>query len=154
VPNRVSQATKASPSKEKVPPTIDITPPEEMTCTLATKTTQVVKEKTLSLSTKATPAKVKLPTVITNYHPQEGDHNLGNLKQIQRKVKKRILSASMWVMVQDVRRLEFSGKFDALWTSLYIIKEVFLNNSIQLKNLDGLEFPTRTNGGRCKKYKL
>jgi hypothetical protein len=23
-----------------------------------------------------------------------------------------------------------------------------------LKNLDGLEFPTRTNGGRCKEYKV
>jgi hypothetical protein len=23
-----------------------------------------------------------------------------------------------------------------------------------LKNLDGLEFPTHTNGGRCKEYKV
>jgi hypothetical protein len=60
----------------------------------------------------------------------------------------------MWVMVQDARRLEFPGKFDALWTGPYIIKEVFPNNSIQLKNLDGLEFPIRTNGGRCKEYKV
>ncbi len=67
-----------------------------------------------------------------------------------KKVKKRTLSAGMWVMVQDARRLEFSGKFDALWTDIYIIKEVFLNNTVQLKNLDGLEFPTYTNGGRCK----
>ncbi len=51
----------------------------------------------------------------------------------------------MWV--QDARRLEFSGKFDALWTSPYIIKEVFPNNSVQLKNLDGLKLPTCTNGG-------
>ncbi len=70
------------------------------------------------------------------------------------KVKKRSLSVGMWVMVQNARRLEFSGKFDALWTGPYIIKEVFPNNSVQLKNLDGLEFPTRTNGGRCKEYKV
>jgi hypothetical protein len=57
-------------------------------------------------------------------------------------------------MVQDARRLEFPGKFDALWTGPYIIKEVFPNNSIQLKNLDGLEFPTRINGSRCKEYKV
>jgi hypothetical protein len=42
-----------------------------------------------------------------------------------KKVKNRSLSAGMWVMVQDAKRLEFSGKFDALWTGLYIIKEVF-----------------------------
>jgi hypothetical protein len=71
-----------------------------------------------------------------------------------KKVKKITLSAGMWVMVQDAGRLEFSGKFDALWIGLYIIKEMFINNSVQLKNLDGLEFPTRTNGGRCKEYKV
>jgi hypothetical protein len=53
----------------------------------------------------------------------------------------------MWVMVQDARRLEFPGKFDALWIGPYIIKEVFSNNLVQLKNLDGLKFSTRTNDG-------
>jgi hypothetical protein len=57
-------------------------------------------------------------------------------------------------MVQDARRLEFMGKFDALWTSPYIIKEVFSNNSVQLKNLNGLKFSIRTNDGRCKEYKM
>ncbi len=71
-----------------------------------------------------------------------------------KKVKNRSLSAGMWVMVQDAKRLEFPGKFDALWTGLYIIKEVFPNSSVQLKNLNGLEFPTHTNGGRCKEYKV
>jgi hypothetical protein len=60
----------------------------------------------------------------------------------------------MWFMVQDARKLELPSKFDALWTSPCIIKEVFLNNYVQLKNLDGLEFPTRTNGGQCKEYKM
>jgi hypothetical protein len=70
-----------------------------------------------------------------------------------KKVKRKTLSAGMWVMVQDSKRLEFLGKFDALWTGLYIIKEVFPNNSVQLKNLYGLEFPTHINGGQCKEYK-
>jgi hypothetical protein len=74
--------------------------------------------------------------------------------QRQKKVKKKTLSAGMWVMVQDTNRLEFLGKFDALWIDPYIIKEVFPNNSIQLKNLDGLKSLTCTNGGRCKEYNV
>ncbi len=70
------------------------------------------------------------------------------------KVKKKTLSVGMWVMVQDAKRLEFLCKFDALWTSPYIIKEVFPNNSVQLKKLDGLELSTCTNGGQCKEYKV
>jgi hypothetical protein len=68
--------------------------------------------------------------------------------------KKRTLLPGMWVMVQDARKLEFPAKFDALWTGPYVIKEVFPNNSIQLKTLDGVDFPTRTNGSRCKEYKV
>ena len=68
--------------------------------------------------------------------------------------KARVLKPGMWVMVQDARRLEFLAKFDALWTGSYIIKEVFPNNSVQLKTIDGLDFPTRTKGGRCKEYKI
>ena len=68
--------------------------------------------------------------------------------------KVRVLKPSTWVMVQDARRLEFPAKFDALWTGPYIIKEVFHNNLVQLKTIDGLDFPTRTNGGRCKEYKI
>jgi hypothetical protein len=71
-----------------------------------------------------------------------------------KKGKKKTLSASMWVMVQDAKRVEFLSKFDALWTSPCIIKEVFPNNLVQLKNLDGLKLPTHTNGGRCKRYKV
>jgi hypothetical protein len=40
------------------------------------------------------------------------------------KVLKKTLNASIWVMVQDARRLEFLGKFNALWIGLYIIKDV------------------------------
>ena len=57
-------------------------------------------------------------------------------------------------MVQDLQKLEFLGKFDALWTNPYIIQEVFPNNSLQLKTLDGAEFPTLTNGSRCKEYNV
>ena len=68
--------------------------------------------------------------------------------------KVRTLLPGMWVMVQDARRLEFPAKFDALWTGPYIIKEVFPNNSVQLKTINGTDFPTRTNGSRCKEYKV
>ena len=68
--------------------------------------------------------------------------------------KVRVLKPGMWMMVQDARRLEFPAKFDALWTGPYIIKEVFPNNSVQLKTIDGLDFPTRTNGGHCKEYRI
>jgi hypothetical protein len=68
--------------------------------------------------------------------------------------KIRKLLPDMWVMLQDARKLEFPAKFDALWTGPYIIKEVFPNNSVQLKTLDGVDFPTRTNGSRCKEYKV
>ncbi len=71
-----------------------------------------------------------------------------------KKVKKKTFRTGMWVMVQDAKRLEFLGKFDALWIGPYIIKDVFPNNSVQLKNLDGLEFLTHTNGGQCKEYKV
>jgi hypothetical protein len=64
------------------------------------------------------------------------------------------LLPDMWVMLQDARKLEFSAKFDALWIGPYIIKEVFPNNSVQLKTLDGVDFPTCTNGSHCKKYKV
>jgi hypothetical protein len=68
--------------------------------------------------------------------------------------KTRKLPPDMWVMLQDTRKLEFPAKFDALWTGPYIIKEVFPNNSVQLKTLDGVDFPTHTNGSRCKEYKV
>ena len=68
--------------------------------------------------------------------------------------KEQTFKPSIWVMVQDARRLEFPAKFDALWTEPYMIKEVFSNNSVQLKTLDGLDFPTRTNGSRCKEYRV
>jgi hypothetical protein len=60
----------------------------------------------------------------------------------------------MWVMLQDAHKLEFPPKFDALWTGPYIIKEVFPNNSVQLKTLDGVDFLTRTTGSYCNEYKV
>ena len=57
-------------------------------------------------------------------------------------------------MVQDARKLKFPRKFDALWTGPYILDQVFLNNSVQLKTLDNSLFPTRTNGSGCKEYKV
>ena len=71
-----------------------------------------------------------------------------------KKHKVRTLQPGMWVLVQDARKIEFPGKFDAVWMGPYVVKEVFPNNSLQLKTLDGLDFPTRTNGSRCKEYKV
>ena len=59
----------------------------------------------------------------------------------------------MMVMNQDARKLDFSGKFDAVWLGLYLVREVFLNNSMQLETLNGESFPTRTSGSRCKEYR-
>jgi len=74
--------------------------------------------------------------------------------QFDKRHKSRTLTPGMLVMLQDARKLEFPGKFDALWLGPLVIKEVFPNNSVQLQNLDGSDFPTRTNGGRCKEYKV
>ena len=68
--------------------------------------------------------------------------------------KTRKLLPDMCVMLQDAHKLEFPAKFDALWTGPYIIKEVFPNNFVQLKTLDGVEFSTHINGSRCKEYKV
>ncbi len=57
--------------------------------------------------------------------------------QFDKRHKSRTLVLGMLVMLQDARKLEFPGKFDALWLGPFIIKEVFPNNSIQLQNLDG-----------------
>lgn len=34
------------------------------------------------------------------------------------------------------------------------MKEVFSNSSIELKTLDSVDFPTRTNGSHYKEYKV
>lgn len=68
--------------------------------------------------------------------------------------KKRALQSCMMVMMQDGKKLEFLGKFDAVWLGPYLVHEVFPNNSLQLKTLNGDNFPSRTSGGRCKQYKV
>ena len=67
--------------------------------------------------------------------------------------KKRALRPGMMVMIQDAMRLEFSGKFDAVWLGPYLVREVFPKNFIQLETLNGESFPTRTTGSRCKEYR-
>jgi RNase H-like domain found in reverse transcriptase/Integrase core domain/Integrase zinc binding domain len=66
--------------------------------------------------------------------------------------KKRTLIPGTMVMLQDGKKLEFPGKFDAIWLGPYWIMEVYPNNTVQLATLDGTYFPTRTNGERCKVY--
>ena len=59
----------------------------------------------------------------------------------------------MMVMIEDARKLDFLGKFDAVWLGPYLVQEAFPNNSLQLKTLNGENFPTRTSGSRCKQYR-
>lgn len=66
--------------------------------------------------------------------------------------KKRTLLPGTMVMLQDGKKLEFPGKFDAIWLGPYWIMEVYPNNTVQLATLDGTYFPMRTNGERCKTY--
>jgi len=40
-----------------------------------------------------------------------------------KKHKARILSLGMFVLLQDARRLEFPGKFNALWLGPYIVMQ-------------------------------
>ena len=49
--------------------------------------------------------------------------------------KRRALEPGMMVMMQDARKMDFPGKFDALWLRPYVMKAVFLNNSLQLENI-------------------
>jgi hypothetical protein len=67
--------------------------------------------------------------------------------------KKRALRLGMMVLIQDTRKLEFLGKFDAVWLGPYFVSEAFPNNSLQLETLNGESFPTRTTGSKCKEYK-
>ena len=69
-----------------------------------------------------------------------------------KKHKKRTLRVGMLILLQDGRKNDFPGKFDVVWMSLYIVSEVFDNNSVQLTTLSGEKFPQRTAGSRCKEY--
>jgi hypothetical protein len=68
--------------------------------------------------------------------------------------KTRTLLPGMLVMLQDARKIDFPGKFDAVWMGPYLIVEAYPNNSVQLQTLNGEVFPTRTSGNRCKEYKV
>lgn len=68
--------------------------------------------------------------------------------------KTRSLLPGMLVMLQDARKIDFPGKFDAVWMGPYLIVEAYPNNSVRLQTLNGELFPTRTSGNRCKEYKV
>ena len=59
----------------------------------------------------------------------------------------------MMVLIQDVRKVKFPGKFDAVWLVPYLVNETFPNKSLQLETLNGESFPTRTLGSKCKEYR-
>ena len=66
--------------------------------------------------------------------------------------KKRSLNPGSLVMLQDGTRMEFPGKFDAIWLGPFEVLDVYPNNTVQLATLDGTPFPSRTNAERCKVY--
>ena len=78
--------------------------------------------------------------------------------QRQRKIifdkshKKKVLQPGMMVMIQDAMILEFPGKFNAVWIGPYLVRKVFLNNSMQLETLNEESFSTQTAGNMCKEY--
>ena len=55
-------------------------------------------------------------------------------------------------MLQDGKKKDFPGKFDAVWLGPYIVKNTFPNNSVQLETLNGQSFPTRTTENICKEH--
>ena len=67
-----------------------------------------------------------------------------------KRYKKITLRPGMMVLIQDARKLEFPGKFDAVWLGPYLVCETFLNTSLQLEALNGENFPTCTSGSRYK----
>ena len=42
----------------------------------------------------------------------------------------------MMVILQDARKLDFPNKFDVVWLGPSLIRETFLNNSVQLESLN------------------
>ena len=59
-------------------------------------------------------------------------------------MQRRTLTPGTMVMLQDGKKLEFPGKFDAIWLGPYWIMDSYPNNTLQLATLDGTYFPTRT----------
>ena len=68
--------------------------------------------------------------------------------------KRRALKPGMMVMIHDARKMDFPGKFDALWLGPYVVKAVFPNNSLQLETLNDESFPWRTSGSRRKQFRV
>ena len=69
-----------------------------------------------------------------------------------KRYKNRALQPDMMVMIQSAKKLDFPSKFDAVWLGPYLVQEAFPNNK-WLETLNGENFPTRTSGSRCKRYK-
>lgn len=59
----------------------------------------------------------------------------------------------MMVILQDARKLDFPNKFDVVWLGPSLIRETFLNNSVQLESLNEKNFATCTSSNRCKEYR-
>lgn len=99
---------------------------------------------------------------LTTLEELDESHRLSaqHIEAIQRRKKiafdkkheKHTLGVGMLILLQDGRKKNFPGKFDAVWMGPYIVNEVFANNSVQLTTLNGEKFPHRTAGSMCKEY--
>ena len=68
--------------------------------------------------------------------------------------KKKALEPGMMVMLQDARKMDFLGQFDALWLGPYVVKAVFPNNLLHVETLNGKSFPWRTSRSWCKQFRV
>lgn len=48
----------------------------------------------------------------------------------------RTLNPGTMFMLQDRKKLEFSGKFDAVWLEPYSIRQTYPNDTIQLATIN------------------
>lgn len=85
---------------------------------------------------------LSLKNMLTTFEKLDERRRMGAqyIKAIQRQSKTtfdkrhktRTLKPCMMVLLQDARKLEFPGKFDAVWLGPYLICDTFPNNYLQL----------------------
>jgi hypothetical protein len=66
--------------------------------------------------------------------------------------KDNLIRDGSLVLLFDSRYQDFPGKLHNRWTGPYRVSQVYSNGSLQLEDLQGVPFDTRTNGSRVKLY--
>ena len=57
------------------------------------------------------------------------------------------------VLLYDSRYQKFSRKVHTRWMGPFVVDQIFYNESLQLKDLQGNSLDTKTNGSRVKLYR-